>query len=380
MKDLKEKLACLTGQLEELFVIRKNHENRLLKFNSTKDSGRFRNTRKSLEANIRSIDIEIERIHREIETLQKMLSPKKRLNLRAIKEEIDEDEDEDDEDEDEDKHISSKNLLFTFKPRISFNKVILPSQVKDHILSVLAQIRKSSKIFDEWGLKNTIHYGKGTVLLFTGLPGTGKTLAAEAIAKELGKKVSIVNYSQLHNMWKGNTEKQICKVFKDAKESGNLLVFDEADGIITRRSKCDDFDIACDNGIKVYFLQELEKFEGIIIMTTNLVSSLDKALERRLSATVFFEMPAPEQRLSIWKLLIGKKMPLAQDVDLTILAKKYQFSGGHIKNAVLGAARLAVVDNSKQVCMKHFEKAAEQVTQGQSTFQNCQNEKQNYFG
>lgn len=398
MENLREKLHCLKSRMETLIIIKRSCEKRLReyrKYRSMKRQKRFSHIRTEIDEMIRDTKKEVMDKRREIKATKKeidstefMLGDKtipylnrierieNRIRERMLSE-TDDDEDDDDE------VIDSKDLLFTFKPRIPFKKVILPDHTKDQIFSVLAQIRNSTKIFNTWGLKDTIHYGRGTILLFTGPPGTGKTLATEAIARKLRKRVSMVNYSQLHNKWKGNTEKYVSKIFKNIKNNNNVLVFDEADAVISHRCDFDYSDSCNDNSVKSHFLHELENFEGIMIMTTNIASALDKALERRVSMSVKFEMPGYEQRLEIWKVLVGKKMPLSKDVNFEKLAKKYNFSGGHIKNSVLGAARIAVMEDSRKVKMKHFEKAAEQALKGQSILQQSslsKNEKQDYFG
>ena len=198
----------------------------------------------------------------------------------------------------------------TINPQKSFRDLVLPEKTLEEIKSAISQIENHDLIFNKWGLKNKHHIGKAVSLNFIGQPGLGKTLAAEVIAKELNKKLYIVDYSNLIDSYIGETGKNIKYVFDQAKKDDAVLFFDEADSIISSRTFVIDSIDSLVNADKNVLLKELEFFEGVVIFSTNLSQNLDKAFERRISAHVLFEHPSSEQREQIYKLLIYKKQYL----------------------------------------------------------------------
>jgi len=251
-------------------------------------------------------------------------------------------------------------------PDIKYNeldKLVLTEEKRKSIISVIKQHKNSSKIFDEWGLASTIEYGKGMTMLFHGPPGTGKTWAANCIAKSLSKKLKVVDNSILQSSTPGEMERNIKQAFEEATRSKEVILFDECDSLLMSRGNVGMIlgsEINC-------LLTEIEKFEGICILTTNRIGELDEALERRISLIVKFPKPDEDQRKLIWKRLLPKKMPLNSDVDFEAL-HKLDVAGGHIKNIILNAARHAVSEDSEDVKMSHFEAAAAQSVKGNQAF------------
>ncbi len=239
-----------------------------------------------------------------------------------------------------------ERTLLVLTPRFSFEDVILNPEKKKSIEIALSQQKHHDLIFKTWGFEKKIPYGNGLTMLFSGLPGTGKTMMAEAIARSLEKKLLIANYAQIQNMYVGETEKRIVATFKKAKDLGGVLLWDEADAMFySREIASHSWEYRDINVI----LQELERFQGMVILTTNRTVSLDPALERRIGLKVSFDMPGPEQRKQIWQSLIPGEAPLAPDVNFQELADKYEISGGTIKNAVLHAARYAAYRGSSNI-------------------------------
>jgi SpoVK/Ycf46/Vps4 family AAA+-type ATPase len=197
--------------------------------------------------------------------------------------------------------------------------------------------------------------------LFAGPPGVGKTLAAEAIAAELGRPILTVTYAQIQNKWVGETEKNIVRVFREAAETAAVLFWDEADAMFYDRDSADrNWEVRDVNVL----LQELERFEGVCILATNRKASLDRALERRISLKIEFERPDAELRRKIWRRLIPARLPIAEDVDFDAFAQR-DLTGGEIKNIVLNASRLAMVRSpSDRVTNADFERAIEMETNG----------------
>ncbi len=250
----------------------------------------------------------------------------------------------------------------------TFNDIILNEKTKRQIEIAVSQIKNHDLIFNKWGLGKKHNYGTAVSLNFVGMPGTGKTLAAEVVANMLKKKLYVAQYSNLVDSYIGETGKNIKLIFDYATENDAVLFFDEADAIISTRTNVLDSTDSLINMDKSILLKRLENFNGVVIFSTNLASNIDKAFERRISAHVYFDLPQVEEREKIYKVLIGEKMPLANDVKFYELAKRYAFSGGDIKNVILNAARLAANENSnvneKIVSMKHFVEAAELVKKG----------------
>ncbi|MAG47785.1 AAA family ATPase [archaeon] len=254
------------------------------------------------------------------------------------------------------------------KPKKTFKDIIINDEIKKQMDISLAQIKNHDLIFNDWGLGKKHDYGTSVSLNFIGMPGTGKTLAAEVIANELNKKLHVVQYSNLVDSYIGETGKNIKLAFEYASNNDAVLFFDEADAIISTRTNVLDSTDSLINMDKSILLRKLETFKGVVIFSTNLASNIDKAFERRISSHIYFGLPEKEEREKIYNVLIGDKMPLDSDVDFGELADKYSFSGGDIKNVILNSARLAAnesLDNKdKTIKMKHFLEAAEMVDKG----------------
>ena len=230
------------------------------------------------------------------------------------------------------------------EPRFTLEDVVLEERNKACLVSSLGQLINKDLIFKEWGFEEKIKYGTGITMLFAGPPGTGKTMAAEAVAGHIKKKVLIVDYSKLESCWVGETEKNIVKVFRTAKEKDAVLVFDEADAVFYSRSLASRTWEVRDVNV---LLREIERFTGVVILTTNRHDSFDPALERRIAVRLEFGAPGLKERVLLWKRHFPGKAPLAQDVDFECLANEFVITGGQIKNIALGAARRAAFRTSR---------------------------------
>jgi SpoVK/Ycf46/Vps4 family AAA+-type ATPase len=210
---------------------------------------------------------------------------------------------------------------------------------------------------------------------FAGPPGTGKTICAEAIAQSLGRRLLLVRYAELESMWMGETPKNIAAIFRTARDEGSVLFFDEADAIAARRSTAMDQGMQREsNTVVSVLLQELEAYDGVVIFATNLAANFDPAFERRIRTHVLFEMPGEAERAQIWRVqLHPSRTPLAADVDFQSLARRYEVSGGDIRNAVLKAALMAaaepVADSAKRITQQHFEASMEEVISAKRVMQ-----------
>ena len=243
-------------------------------------------------------------------------------------------------------HTLSSSLDGPFRvvaPRIRLDQVVLPPDVRKRVDEVLWQEEHGRALFEEWGLNEVVEKGRGTIVLFSGVPGTGKTMTAEAMAERLGRPLHVADYAQLESKWIGETEKNIVTVFRSAAEAGAVLLLDEADAILASRLDGGHYNDRAYNRQVSILLGELESWEGMCILTTNRSVTLDDGLARRIAASFEFTIPEVGERARIWKSLLPERLPLAGDVDIDDLARRFPMAGGHIKNAVLTAVRKAGV-------------------------------------
>lgn len=250
-----------------------------------------------------------------------------------------------------------------FKPE-EFERVVMSDDNRKSIIAVLKQHQNSKKIFEEWGLGAVIEYGKGMTMLFWGPPGTGKTWAATCMARAMGRTLKVIDTAQLQSSEPGGMERNLKAAFAEATRKREVLLIDECDSMIQQR---DGMGMILSAEINC-LLTELDKYEGIVVLSTNRIAELDKALQRRISLIVEFPKPTAEQRVLIWKGLLPEKLPLAKDVNVEKLAEAFDVTGGYIKNCVLNAARFAVSDDKEEVGMEHFLRAMEHIEKGNRAF------------
>jgi hypothetical protein len=218
--------------------------------------------------------------------------------------------------------------------------LVLPDAERAQVLEVAAAARAWPRVADAWRLDR---FGNpGVVALFTGEPGTGKTLAAEVIAVEIGLDLMEVDLSRLVSKWLGETEKHLDAVFGEAEASNCVLFFDEADAIFGQRGEISRGSDRYANLEVGYLLQRLERFDGLVILASNLRANLDPAFTRRFHHVVHFPRPAEPERRRLWEIALGPPVELAEPVDLDLLAA-LDLTGASIaaiiRSAGLAAAR-----------------------------------------
>lgn len=254
------------------------------------------------------------------------------------------------------------------EPRVSLERVVLPPDTLEEIRSVVLLERNREVLFCSWGLGEQAARGRGISMLFHGPPGTGKTMAAEAVARELGRKLLWVSGSDLVSKWHGEQERRTAAVFRRARAEEAVLLFDEADSFFHARHGVFHSTDVSDNRAVNVILGCLEDHALPVVLTTNRADSLDPALERRLTLKVAFRVPGPEERERIWRLHLPEGLPLAGDVDVERLARAYELPGGNIKNAVVAAARRAIARASDAaaavVTMRDLERACREEREG----------------
>lgn len=229
-------------------------------------------------------------------------------------------------------------------PRRNLDDVILPKITKERIEAALNRIRYHDKLYNEWNLQSIDPSGCRVALNFFGMPGTGKTSCAEAIAKLLDKKLITVNYAEIESKYVGETPKNITAAFKQAKETNSILFFDEADSILGKRLT--SVTQSADHGVNVsrsVMLLQLDNFDGIVIFATNLPENFDGAFVRRILAHIEFELPDEECLSRLWQYLLPQEVPRLEDVTFDWLtSQSIGLAGGDILNVVKLAASKAV--------------------------------------
>lgn len=242
---------------------------------------------------------------------------------------------------------------------LTLDDLVLPDNEMTLIEEVLEACRNRVFVMSKWGFGKRLVTGKGICVLFKGEPGTGKTLCAEILAAELGMKLYQISIPKIVSKYIGETEKNIARIFSSARANHSMLLFDEADSLFTKRVSVESAVDRFSNMETNLLLQEIERFEGITILTTNLDKNIDDAFSRRIQFKIDFPFPEPEYRAQIWGKLIPPECPVDEDLDLEELGANFELSGGYIKNAVVRAAYRAAA-GSQRISRDEILFAAEQ--------------------
>ena len=242
------------------------------------------------------------------------------------------------------------------EPIYTWGEIVLPDDVLTQLREICQRIIHRHRVLGEWGFAGKLSLGKGLTALFAGPSGTGKTMATEILARELGFDLYKIDLSGVVSKYVGETEKNLDRVFAAACDANAILYFDEADALFGKRSEVRDSHDRYANIEISYLLQKMEEYEGLAILATNLRANLDEAFTRRLAFTIQFPFPDEMSRLRIWQGIWPERIRLAADVDLDFLARQFKLSGGNIKNIARAAAFLAAEDEG-QVTMAHLLRA-----------------------
>ncbi|MBR58422.1 MAG: hypothetical protein CMH54_10425 [Myxococcales bacterium] len=233
--------------------------------------------------------------------------------------------------------------------RLDSTDLVLDDTTAATVKDIIDAARVREQVFDDWGFGGRTSRGRGLSMLFDGEPGTGKTLSAEVLSAELGLPLYRVSMANIMSKWVGETEKNLQRIFHEARGSRTILLFDEADALFSQRVDVKGANDRFANMEVNVLLQLMESHDGICILTTNLKKGIDKAFERRLSFKVHFPFPEPDLRERLWEHHLPEEAPVAEDVDTYILAHSFELSGGSIRNAVVRAAYRAAADN-RSIC------------------------------
>jgi winged helix domain-containing protein/ATPase family protein associated with various cellular activities (AAA) len=227
------------------------------------------------------------------------------------------------------------------EPGVGWDDLVLPDEPAGTLRELVDRVRNRDRVLGVWGLRVGGGRGRGVTALFAGESGTGKTLAAEVVARELGLDLYVAELSALVDKYVGETEKNLERLFEQAERVNAVLLFDEADAIFGKRSETKDSHDRYANMESSYLLQRLESFDGVAILTTNLRGNIDDAFTRRFDLIAHFPFPDRKLRRQLWAGCLTEAVPVAGDIDLDPIAAGFELAGGAIRAAATTAAYLA---------------------------------------
>ena len=250
-------------------------------------------------------------------------------------------------------------LAARLPPGYRWEDLVVPDKQVELLRSIQAYLRHRDRVLSDWGYDRTVARTQGLKVLFAGESGTGKTMAAQVMAAELGLEIFRVDLATTVSKYIGETEKNLDRIFGAAEGSNAILFFDEADALFGKRSEVGDSHDRYANIEVAYLLQKMEGYPGAVILATNFRRNIDDAFVRRLDFVIDFPFPEKEDRKRIWQRVLPEQAPLAEDVDLDFLSEKFKLSGGAIRNCSLAGAFQAADDNTA-IHMRHLVRAVAQ--------------------
>jgi SpoVK/Ycf46/Vps4 family AAA+-type ATPase len=252
-----------------------------------------------------------------------------------------------------------ERLARRIEPEVGWEDLVLAPGVRRALQELAARARNRDQVLVDWRMRRGGGRGRGVTALFAGDSGTGKTMAAEVIARDLGLDLYTVNLATVVDKYVGETEKNLERIFAEAGGVNAVLFFDEADAIFGKRSEVRDAHDRYANIESAYLLQRLETFDGLAVLATNLRANIDEAFTRRLDAIVDFPPPTAELRERLWRACLAAPLPVADDVDVGFCAASFELTGGNIRSAATTAAYLAA-ESGGPVTMAQVVGAVEQ--------------------
>jgi SpoVK/Ycf46/Vps4 family AAA+-type ATPase len=242
-------------------------------------------------------------------------------------------------------------------PKYRWDDIVLPADRVDQLRELCNHVKYRERVYGDWGFGRKLAYCTGLSVLFSGPSGTGKTMAADIIAGELGLDLYKIDLSTVVSKYIGDTEKNLSQIFDEAESSNAVLFFDEADALFGKRSEVKDSHDRYANIETGYLLQRMEEYSGVAILASNFKRNMDEAFVRRLHFAVEFPFPNVQERRRIWEGVWPDQTPLAADLDFEVMANRFEVSGGNIRNVALAATFLAAESDGSIVRMSHLMRA-----------------------
>jgi len=227
------------------------------------------------------------------------------------------------------------------EPRYGWDDLVLPAEQIKQLHGISARLQFRSIVYRNWGFGKNAISGRGLSVMFTGPTGTGKTMAAEVLARDLSLALFQIDLSAVVSKYIGETEERLSTIFREAELSQSLLFFDEADALFGKRTEVKDAHDRYANIEVNYLLQRIEQYQGLVVLATNFQENIDDAFLRRLQSVIRFPFPDDLAREQIWKLQFSPKAPLAAPLDFKFLAAQFKLTGANIRSIALEAAFLA---------------------------------------
>lgn len=249
----------------------------------------------------------------------------------------------------------------------SWDDLILPPETKQRLATACRHVLLAETVYERWGFGRKAGAGRGVSMLFAGPPGTGKTMAASILASKLGRELYKIDFPLVVSKYIGETEKNLKRIFDEAKESDAVLLFDEADALFGKRTEIKDAHDRNANLEVAYLLQRMDEFDGVLILTTNFQNNIDEAFKRRLGFIIEFPWPDRECRMLLWRAALPPEAPQKPNIDWETLAG-IELSGSSIRNTAVGAAFRAAAEQDS-IGMEHITEAlAEELSKSGKTF------------
>ncbi len=249
--------------------------------------------------------------------------------------------------------VGLNSLASPIKPAYDWEDLVLPKSEVQMLKDACAHVKYRHTVYNTWGFSKKAAYGRGLSMLFAGPPGTGKTMAAQVVTNQLHMQMYKIQLSQIVSKYIGETEKNLRQVFTEAKNANCILFFDEMDALFGKRSEVKDSHDRHANIETAYLLQQMEEYDGVVLMATNLLQNIDEAFMRRINFVISFPFPDAPTRKRLWQKLLDTPAPKSEDIDYDFLAENFKIAGGNIKNCVVHAAFLAAAENC-EISMRHI--------------------------
>ncbi len=243
-----------------------------------------------------------------------------------------------------------ERLARRIQPTVGWRDLVLAPATGEALRELAGRARHRDLVLDGWGMRPGGGRGRGIAVLFAGDSGTGKTMSAEVVARDLGLDLYAVNLATVVDKYVGETEKNLERIFTEADGVNAVLLFDEADALFGKRSEVRDANDRYANIEVAYLLQRMETFDGLAILATNLRANVDEAFARRLDMVVDFPSPDVSLRRALWDRCLTAGVPRGEDLDLDFCARAFELSGGNIRSIAITAAYLAA-DAGRPVAM-----------------------------
>lgn len=234
---------------------------------------------------------------------------------------------------------------------MEWEDLIVNETVHTQINQIKLWIKHQKTLLQEWGMEKYILPGFRT--LFYGPSGTGKTLTATLLGKEFDRSVYRIDLSQIVSKYIGETEKNLEKLFNQAENKEWILLFDEADALFGKRTSTKSSNDRYANQEVSYLLQRVERFNGLVILTSNFKNNIDDAFLRRFNSIIKFSNPTIEERIKLWTNSIPKNIEIDKNLIVPI-ATNYELTGAQIVSAIMHASLLAIEQDAKYLSKENI--------------------------